>query len=342
MTFLLALLLLSQSLVSSAGDRVLLRFDTSEADAVLMILELIERGARVDAHHWQRVFDSEPYVRLKQREEMMRRPFTEDDFRSFVLAQSHDGRAGDLRQTLKAWGDRDLESAARRVLEYLPSDARIHATVYPVIKPQTNSFVFDVRENPAIFLYLDANLSAAQFENTIAHELHHIGFASVERPSVTAEAGYPEAVRAALGWMGALGEGFAMLAAAGGPDAHPHEASPPEVRARWDRDVAGFNDSLRDLERFFLDVIEGRLSTDEDVRAKGFTFFGEQGPWYTVGYVMATTVERRFGRHELIAGMADLPRLLRAYNGAAAEQNEERPDALALWSNELLAHFGVF
>jgi hypothetical protein len=43
-------------------------------------------------------------------------------------------------------------------------------------KPQIHSFVYDVRGDPAIFLYLDPEQPPAQFENTVAHELHHIGF----------------------------------------------------------------------------------------------------------------------------------------------------------------------
>ena len=61
-----------------------------------------------------------------------------------------------------------------------PTEAYIHAKVFPVIKPITNSFVFETTTDPAIFLYLDPEESAAKFENTVAHELHHIGYASVE------------------------------------------------------------------------------------------------------------------------------------------------------------------
>jgi len=43
--------------------------------------------------------------------------------------------------------------------------------------------------------------------------------------------------QAEASWIGAFGEGFAMLAAAGGPAIHPHAVSSPEERARWDKDV---------------------------------------------------------------------------------------------------------
>lgn len=43
-------------------------------------------------------------------------------------------------------------------------------------------------------------------------------------------------------------EGLAMVAAAGGPDVHPHAKSTPEIRAGWDRDVANFEQDLRKVE----------------------------------------------------------------------------------------------
>ena len=85
-----------------------------------------------------------------------------------------------LRHTLDAWQRADLVASARRVLAYLPDQAHIRAKVFPVIKPVTNSFVFESTTDPTIFLYLDPEESAAKFENTVAHELHHIGYSSIE------------------------------------------------------------------------------------------------------------------------------------------------------------------
>lgn len=322
-------------------ERIAIRVDSSQAEAVLAVLDLRRGGRPVGEGDWRRLFESEPYRRLQQREAAMQRAFTDDEFREFVLSDSLAGRAGDLRRTLEEWSTRDLEASARRVVRYLPPDARIHATIYPVIKPKTNSFVYDLRTDPAVFLFLDPEQSAARFENTVAHEMHHIGFASVTAPADSTDADLPAAVRTARDWMGAFGEGFAMLAAAGGTGTHPHEASPAEDRARWDRDVANFDRDLRELESFFRDIIEGRLATEDEVNQRGFSFFGVQGPWYTVGYTMATVVERRFGREELIAGMADPPRLLPSYNAAVAQQLADGGEPRATWSPDLLEEIGA-
>jgi len=65
------------------------------------------------------------------------------------------------------------------------------------------------------------------------------------------------------------------------------------------------------------------------------SFFGVQGPWYTVGWRMATTVEKVFGRSRLIAEMCEPVRLLAAYN--AAVRVSGRAKELPLWSDSLLA-----
>jgi hypothetical protein len=322
------------SVAAPADERIDIRFDATAAEAVLDIVERTAAGEPVPEADWRRLFAAEAYRRLEQRETAMQRPFTEAAFRDFVLQTDLASRAPLLRRTLMEWRARDLEASARRVLAWLPAEARIRATVYVVIKPQPNSFVYDVGNDPAIFLYLDPEQTAAAFENTVAHELHHIGFASLA-PDPQAPEATGERARLAVQWMSAFGEGFAMLAAAGDVGTHPHAVSPPQVRERWDRDMDAFNANVRELERFFLDILEGRLEAGDELQRRGMSFFGVQGPWYTVGYRMAVIVERRFGREALLDAMRDPRLLLARYNAAAAELNQTG-QSLALWSKPLL------
>jgi hypothetical protein len=322
-----------------AEERVRLHVDASQAEAVLSILASRKAGQPVTEAQWERLFAAEPYRRLKRRETELKRAFDDAEFRQFVLSEALLGRAPELERTLADWKRVDLVAAAVRVLDYLPPQARIRAAVYPVIKPRTNSFVFEVRTDPGVFLYLDPALTAAQFENTVSHELHHIGLASVSTETDAALAGLPVRARRAAEWMGAFGEGLAMLAAAGGPGVHPHAHSAPEDRARWERDVAAFATHLQAVERFFLDVIDGRLATEEQAREQAFTFYGVQGPWYTVGWKMAAVVEQRYGRQTLIACMLDPRRLLATYNAAVAGGTGQPPPPL--WSPRLLEEVGA-
>jgi hypothetical protein len=319
-----------------APDRVRLSLDTTEAGSVLAILAKDNSRDPVSDADWRRLFATPGYIRLKARETAMGRTFTDDEFKAFVLSDTLAGRSGALRRALKDWAVTDMRDAAQRALSYLPEEARIVATVYVMIKPRTNSFVWDVQTDPAIFLYLDPTVTQAQFANTVAHELHHIGLSSVAGRADSAIAGLSSEAGMVAQWIGAFGEGFAMLAAAGGPEVHPHRVSADSDRTRWDHDVAQFNRDLGTLDRFFASILDGRLATADTVQTIAFTFYGVQGPWYTVGWKMAVTIERQFGRPELIRCMTDPHRLLERYNTAAADYNRTHPDTLARWSDPVL------
>jgi hypothetical protein len=326
---------------SQEARAVEVRIDAGAARAVLTILEKRRAGAAIGDVDWTQLFATAGYRRLKARELAMGREFGDAAFREFVMSGDLLARARSLAETLEAWERIDATAAARRALVYLPKGARIRATIFPVIKPRDNSFVFDVATDPAIFLYLDPKVAPEKFENTLAHELHHIGYGTACTSSEEAAVpGTTATARSAVRWMGAFGEGLAMLAAAGGPDVHPHATSPADERERWDADVARFNDDLRRVEQFLLDVAAGRLD-EQQQREAAMAFYGVQGPWYTVGWRMSTVVERGLGRDRLVELSCDSVALLRAYNEVAARQNAAGGEQLALWSPELFASVGA-
>jgi hypothetical protein len=338
----LALLIISG--VTDVGDAqprqsegVDVRLITDEADAVLAILAKRKANQLVTDADWTRMFTSEGYTRLKKRELSMGRSFEDADFREFVFSEELAKRAPMLEETVARWKHADVTRAGRLALAYLPKRTQIRAKIYPVIKPRENSFVFDIQTDPAIFLYVDPASSVEKFENTLAHELHHIGYSGRCPTKKTSEelAKSPPLVKAALTYVGSFGEGFAMLAAAGGPNIHPHAVSEKTDRDRWDRDVANFNQDLKKVEIFLLQILEGKLTKDE-AQKKSFEFFGIQGPWYTVGWKMAVLIEKTYGRTTLIECMCDQRKLLATYNKAAAKQNAKTQQPLALWSSTLL------
>jgi Putative zinc dependent peptidase (DUF5700) len=342
MKHLLTAVLLAATAAFAAGtDRIQLSLDTSEADAVVAIQNKHTAGKQVTAAEWQQLFSTEPYLRLKQREASMHRDFTDDDFKRFVLSDDLAMKASDLRRTLDAWKKANLRAVAQRILPYLPPTAQVKAKVYPVIKPKPNSFVFETSTNPAIFLYLNPEQSQAEFENIVAHECHHIGYSSASSEYDARIKSLPENARKAAEWMSAFSEGLAMLAAAGSRDVHPVAAFKPEDRACWDENMKVIDNYLGQLDRFFLDIVHGGFANPEVADHVGFTFFGYRGPWYTVGYKMGVTVEKRFGRAVLIECMSDPRRLLAKYNEAAVEPNAAGKERPALWSPELLSAVGV-
>ena len=338
---LITALLASMTALAVAEDRVQLKLDTSEADAVLAILNQRAAGQPVTDADWQRLFTSEPYLRLKKREASMHRDFTDEDFKNFVLSDNLAKQAPALQRRLDTWKQADLRATANRILPYLPADARVKASVYPVIKPKTNSFVFETTTNPAIFLYLDPEESQSEFENVVAHESHHIGFSDVNQQYEERIKSLPQNPHKAAEWMGAFGEGLAVLAAAGSADVHPMRDFKADQRIRWDQDMKFVDQSLIEVNQFFTDIIGGGFANPEVADHVAFTFFGYRGPWYTVGYKMGQMVEKRFGRAVLIDCMSDPRQLLARYNEAATEENASGKDKLPLWSLELLKAVGV-
>ncbi len=320
---------------AQAGDssRLHVSLDAGEAEAALAILQKEKTGAPIEDSDWERLFETDGFRRLEAREAAMKVPFTREEFRAFVRSPSLVPRADDLASTLASWKKVDVEAAAARPLVYLPAGTEIRATIFVVIKPKSNSFVFG-QPDPAIFLALDPAVTPAKLSNTLSHELHHIGFATACPPGAAQaerETLAPPG-QAAIKWLSAFGEGLAMLAAAGGPDIHPHAVSEPSERARWDADMKRADEDLRALDAFFRSILDGRLS-GEKADERGFTFFGVQGPWYTVGYRMAVTIETAFGRDELVRAFCDERLLPRTYNRAADKLRREG----ARWSATFLA-----
>jgi hypothetical protein len=255
----------------------------------------------------------------------LKRAFEDTTFRNFVLSDELLARAPALRATLDKWLTVDATKAGARALSYLPSSATIRARIYPSIKPRTNSFVFEAATNPAIFLYLDPKVSDAEFDNTLAHELHHIGYASACRGER----------KGALVYMGTFAEGRAVLAAAGSPDVHPHASSPDSVRAIWERDYAKVASDMKRLEAFFLALADSQLS-EEKASEQWLQFVSTddvpQGAFYTVGYLMSRTIEQQLGRDRLVASTCDPLMFLIDYNQAAAKAGNNLPR----WSDTLL------
>jgi hypothetical protein len=302
-----------------------------EANAALLIL-----GGDTSDRAWQRLFASDGYVRLVKRESAFKRPLNETAMRELLANPDIRAKAPALAQTLAQWKAADVSASAAKALAYLPAGSKLRASVYPTIKPAGNSFVFELDTNPAIFLYLDPAISQAQFANTVAHELHHVGYAqNCPTPGVKAEvAKLDERRTKLLNWIGAFGEGFAMLAAAGGPDIHPHDNDDAATRERWDHDVANFNADRAKVEACFLALRDGTLTGDA-IPTMGYTFFGVQGPWYTVGWKMSVTIERAFGRARLIGCIADNRLFLPTYNEAATATNSSD----SRWPERLAAAF---
>jgi hypothetical protein len=280
----------------SSSSRVQTRFVSDEADAVLAVLAKRAAQQTITDADWNRVFTSEGYVRLKKREHSMQREFEDDAFKSFVMSDELLARREALAKTLEEWRQADLTAAANRAL--------------------ANSFVFEVDTDPAIFKYLEPQPRAA-FEQTMSHEMHHVGYGTA-CPPAGVELGD-------MRWLGAFGEGFATLAAAGGPQNDPQKnGEKGTLQEAWRGEMAKYDENFAKLQSFFLDVTSGKLKGDEASK-RAFEFFGLLGPWYSVGYKMAVTIEQAFGRDAVIAAFCDQRTLMSTYNRAVDKTGAKLP-----------------
>jgi len=310
-----------------------LRVVADEADAALAVIRAPTPEAADQA--WQRVRASEGYWALRVREAAFHRSVTDSAFRAFLRSDSTARRAPALEATLTRWRHADIRESVRRAAAYLPPGTAFHATLYFEVKPRLNTFVFKTDSGPSIFVADDPSIGAASFENEIAHELHHIGYEAA-CPGLDTSQATPLA--SVTTWMGAFGEGWAMLAAAGGPDVYPHAGDDSSARATWDRNYGNVAADLAQLDRFFTDILDRRVTNRDTVTARAMSFFGTvQGPWYTVGYLMTRTVEKAHGHAALMATLCHPTQLVLRYQRTARAQ-DAAGGHLPLWSDALIQH----
>src|SRR6185295_3373571 len=92
----------------SVSAQVNVHLITDEADAVLSVLAKRKANQAIAETDWQRIFQSEGYVRLKKRETSMQRSFEDTDFKTFVLSAELAQRAPSLEETLARWKSADV------------------------------------------------------------------------------------------------------------------------------------------------------------------------------------------------------------------------------------------
>src|ERR1043165_7246040 len=98
----------SFTIASAQISALNVRLVTDEAEAVLAILARQKANQPITDQDWQRVFQSEGYTRLKQRETSMQRSFEDADFKTFVLSEALAARATAIQQTFEKWKRADI------------------------------------------------------------------------------------------------------------------------------------------------------------------------------------------------------------------------------------------
>ncbi|KAF0206652.1 MAG: hypothetical protein FD172_3911, partial [Methylocystaceae bacterium] len=86
-----------------------LEMDFGQVRAVLDLLAKRRRGTEIDRQDWLRIYATEPYRLLRQRERDVGLAFTDDDFEAFILSSSLSQDYDLLRQAAKNWTAIDVE-----------------------------------------------------------------------------------------------------------------------------------------------------------------------------------------------------------------------------------------
>jgi hypothetical protein len=186
-------------------------------------------------------------------------------------------------------------------------------------------------------MYVNPENSPVFVESVLTHELHHVGL--TQCPEIGGYDNLTDDQQWVTDMLSVFGEGLAVLATAGSPDRHPHFYSTSDEWAVWERDVTNVAPDLARIESFFQSILNG--THPQDGRRKTlFTFISTeeipQGPAYTLGWKMASLVERRFGRGRLLGALCDSRELLKLYNQAARETHADGILNLPLWSDEFI------
>ena len=322
---------------ASAGEIPPVTIIMDEANAALAILEERQSTQRVKEASWDRLWATEGFNRLDIRQNHYGDDGSRERIRQYLLSEESLKQFAALRKAVADWEKVDLDGTAKRAEAYLPEGQSVAAKIYPVIKKKSNSFVFEVSTNPAIFMHLDGKKSTDRIEDILAHEFHHVGLVGCSNPKDYESLSKP--VQNTLKWMGTFGEGQAMLASAGGPEMHPARRTPASEWMTWERDVANFNRDVKRIEAFFWSVAKDELS-DEEQRSQWFSFVNAgdvpQGAFYTVGWKMAATIERFRSRGYLVDILCDPRSFMEAYNEIVADYSLEDGDGLAQWDPALL------
>ena len=309
-----------------------------EVEACLdLFKETLQSSVRLS--DWNRLFQTRGYKLLKKREQEMESPFTDNEFQNFIQSQANKICVHSYKNSFQHFKDIDLLDIQKKVMKYLPKKAFFNTTIIPVIKPKKNSFVHRIEGESYLFISLEKDCSKAKLENKLIHELHHIGLDSVYDPKKYQS--LDKNSQKMIEWTNAFGEGFAMLAAVGGPQYHP---VPFDEKAKevWDEKIKNFEVDFKKIQKFLFHILDGQFEDEKTLLKKGMELMmnnGGQGSWYTVGWKLSVIIEEILSRQALIDCMEDLRNVYLNYNKAVEIYNNKHGLKLPFWDEKIINQF---
>lgn len=322
--------------------------DYEGAELMLRVLERIEQGQIPGEEELDRVLQTDAYQTFLQHHNRFKAgTLTGEHWRTMVrglasgdwdatqledptrarLERMHSslqgalGRTGLFRRALSAFAATDLPPrAAEDASRYLPEGLGFECKFYLLLDGMSNGyalpgrFILDLLQMP---ITDQGEVNLDRVKAVLAHELHHLGVAELERTflaRVQMDSGRYLALEFVGGW---LGEGSAT---------HLLTMVTPESGSEaW----ACWNDHLRHLEEHYrrgetlaLRLLEGLVSGDEAMaEIRSFFAGGLYGPAYVMGAEMVRTILEVYDLDSLIACLEDPRLFVKIYNEAARSLN---------------------
>jgi hypothetical protein len=174
MTTVYFLMIIAWGLAAAEETHIRAVFD--EADAALAIMDSLNAGDSVTEAQWDALWQSEGYTRLLARQASMggEKGFG-DKLSAWLQDPENYRRVENIRFAVEGYRSFEADTAGNRAAAYLPEGVVLEASFYPVIKHTTNTFVYDLQNDPAIFMYVNPDNSPVFVESVLTHELHHVG-----------------------------------------------------------------------------------------------------------------------------------------------------------------------
>ena len=305
----------SSPLPAATTPPVFVQLDTTAAMALLEFCQALNQGHPWDEAAIRRMVVSPPYQTLIAHHSRMDAGITTEALVELLLAlrdgeqfasdserlariytayRSACRQVSTLQVRLDRLADPSLiKRAAVRAQEALPPQARVEATVYFLPDGRSSGYVVDA----AIVLDLLQTSNASEVESTLAHELHHIGAASLlPKPCPEPDLGI------ALEMLGEMVQEGAATYWVDGWRASPSRADFTLVEA------------------FLQDALLGQLDAAEVTHRRAELVQGWRGPLYQVGNEMIAALAVARGDDWVQARLGDPVGLLRAWQEEAGPE----------------------
>jgi len=247
-----------------------------------------------------------------------------------------------MRNDLKTLKQADLLRSISLVRPFLPRNAFLEVKFSFVLFGHSSAFSVG-KENGFDFLQLprkgDGTLDIDHIIVTFAHELHHSGFASLDKK----ELGENQDRLLLLGILAAEGMPTYFIDQpqkhlAAYRDSRDHMLQ--MVAADWEKYSARLPELYIQAEADFRANLEGSLSQDDLMQN---WMAGAKGPAYILGGDMIRMIDTYLGREVAVSVAADYRKLLQLYNRAArrAQNQGKRPYQFSESLADRIAGFGA-